>query len=397
MILRETYLEKLRKSKDLDFIKVITGIRRSGKSTLLKQFQAELIKSGIPQKNIISVNFEDLESEPLLDYHQLYKHLNEQLNESESFYLFLDEIQQVANFEKVLNSLFLKKNVDIYVTGSNAYMLSGELATLLSGRYIEVPVYPLSFKEFHAYQQGDSITNFYKYLEKGGFPYTTQIFDEQILQDYMQGIINTVLIKDVLNRKKQSDSLLVESIVKFIFSSSGSLISIKKIVDTLTSMSRKTSSPTLESYLSALLEAFVFFKVDRYDVHGKKHLQLNSKYYVVDVGLKNAYLGKHRNDIGHDLENIVYLELLRRGYDVFIGSIPRENVEIDFIAQKNGEKHYFQVSATVMDQSTFAREVKSLQLITDNFPKMLLTLDRITTGKEGIKQINLIDWLLGET
>jgi len=396
MILRENYLEKLRKSKNLDFIKVITGIRRSGKSTLLKQFQAELIKNGVSSKNIISVNFEDLESEPLLDYHRLYKYLTERLNEEDSFYLFLDEVQQVTNFEKVLNSLFLKKNVDIYVTGSNAYMLSGELATLLSGRHIEIPVYPLSFKEYHTYQQGNSRSNFYKYLEKGGFPYTTQIFDKQILQDYMQGIINTVLIKDVLNRKKQSDSLLVESIVKFIFSSSGSLISIKKIVDTLTSMSRKTSSPTVESYLSALLEAFVFFKVDRYDVYGKKYLQLNSKYYVVDVGLKNAYLGKHRNDIGHDLENIVYLELLRRGYDVSIGSVPRERVEIDFIAQKNGEKHYFQVSATVMDPSTFAREVKSLQLVTDNFPKTLLTLDEITTGEEGIKQINLIDWLLEE-
>jgi predicted AAA+ superfamily ATPase len=396
VILRENYLEKLRKSKGMDFIKVITGIRRSGKSTLLKQFQNELINNGIPPKNIISVNFEDLENEPLLNYHQLYKYLDEQLNKSESFYLFLDEIQQVSNFEKVLNSLFFKKNVDIYVTGSNAYMLSGELATLLSGRYIEISVYPLSFKEYHDYRQGDNRVSFYKYLEKGGFPYTTQIFDKQILQDYMQGIINTVLIKDVFNRKKQSDSLLVESIVKFIFSSSGSLVSIKKIVDTLNSMNRKTSSPTVESYLSALLEAFVFFKVDRYDIHGKKYLQLNSKYYVVDIGLKNAYLGKHRNDIGHDLENIVYLELLQRGYDVSIGNIPRENTEIDFIAQKNGEKHYFQVSATVMDPSTFAREIKSLQLITDNFPKTLLTLDEITTGKEGIKQVNLIDWLLGE-
>jgi predicted AAA+ superfamily ATPase len=307
-------------------------------------------------------------------------------------YIFLDEIQQVDSFEKVLNSLFHRENVDIYITGSNAYLLSGELATLLSGRYVTMQVQPFSFAEYMTIESDDSRKAFHHYLNYGGFPYAVQIEKDEVFCDYMEGILNTVLVKDVLQRKKQSDTLIVESIVKFLMSSVGSLISIKKIADTLTSMNRKTSSPTVESYLSSLLDAFIFYKVDRYDIYGKKFLQLNSKYYVADLGLKHALLGNRRPDLEHDLENIVYLELLRRRYNVSIGNIDKQ--EVDFIAERSGDILYFQVSASVLDSSTFAREIAPLLKIQDNYPKYLLTLDEIPTGQDGINQINLIDWLL---
>lgn len=392
MYIRQSYLNHLLKHKDKDYIKVITGIRRAGKSTLMRQYQEALKSLGVSDRQIISLNLEDFENQKLTNVEMLNQEILNRMTDDCPYYLFLDEIQMVSDFEKALNSLNLRENLDIYITGSNAYMLSGELATLLSGRYVEISVLPFSFKEYFDYLGGDSRAQFRQYLAHGGFPYAIKLDDEEAYKDYIEGIVNTVIVKDIMGRKKITDSLLLESVAKFLFSNVGSLINVKKIVDTLTSANRKTSSPTVENYLKSILDALIAYKVDRYDIWGKRYLQLNSKYYLADLALKNAYLGKRRSDIGHDLENIVFIELKRRGYEISIGNINK--LEVDFIAQKSGEKLYLQVSASVLDPTTFQREIAPLKAIDDNFPKLLLTLDEISMGEDGINQVNLIDWLI---
>lgn len=393
MVKRHQYLEKLKKLKDMQIIKVVTGFRRCGKSTLLLQFQEYLKECGVDDSQIISINFEKLEFEHLLNYKELYSYITERLHPEKMTYIFLDEIQLVEGYQKAVDSLFVRDNVDLYITGSNAQMLSGELATLLSGRFIEIEMLPLSFAEFYELVGGDRRDAWKRYFTNGGLPYTAYINDEDILHDYLLGIYNTVLLKDVVERKKVQDVALLKSVIKFLFDNIGNIVSSKKISDCLVSFGRKTTSVTVENYIESLSEAYVVYEANRYDVKGKQYLKSLEKYYVVDVGLRKLLLGNKNTDIGHTLENIVYLELIRRGFAVSIGKI--DDLEIDFIAEKDGDKEYYQVSASVLDPATFEREITPLRKVSDNYPKYIITMDEFPSNNEGIRQINVIDFLLG--
>ena len=392
MVKRRQYLEKLIKLRDKRVIKVVTGFRRCGKSTLLIQFRDYLKECGVEDSQMISVNFERLEFENLLDCHALYQYITERLQPDKMNYVFLDEIQMVSQFQKAVDSLFIMDNVDVYITGSNAYMLSGELATLLSGRYVEIQMLPLSFSEYRELVGGDRRDAWKQYFVNGGLPYTAYIDDEEIRSDYLNGIYNTVLLKDIVERKKIQDVSLLKSVVRFLFDNIGNMVSSKKIADSLVSFGRKTTSATIENYITALTESFVLYQVGRYDVKGKQHLKSLEKYYVVDIGLRTLLTGNKNSDIGHILENIVYLELIRRGYSVSIGKIG--DLEIDFIAEKTGSKIYYQVSASVLDPAAFEREITPLRKVTDNYPKFIVTMDDISSDNDGIKQVNIIDFLL---
>lgn len=394
MVQRKQYLEKLKKLQDKQIIKVVTGVRRCGKSTLLQQFREYLTMNGADSAQMISINFEDVESEHLLDYHTLHSYVIERLVPGKMTYIFLDEIQAVPHFQKAVDSLYIRENTDIYITGSNAHLLSGELATLLSGRYVEIPMLPLSFAEYYELSGTDKRTAWNQYFRNGGFPYAVQIPDEDIRRDYLNGIYSTVLLKDIVARKKIQDVQLLESIVRFLFDNIGSMVSSKKIADSLTSFGRKTTSVTAENYVNALLESFILYKAGRYDVRGKQHLKSLEKYYIVDVGLRRLLLGNRHRDIGHILENIVYLELIRRGHAVSIGKVGE--LEIDFIAEKNGDRAYYQVSASVLDPNTFDREITPLKRVNDNYRKSIITMDELPMDEEGIKIINIVDFLLEE-
>jgi len=392
MINRPEYIKKLDKVRDKQVIKVLTGARRCGKSTILELFQTRLLETGTSPKQIQSMNMESLDNAVFKDYQKLHTHLKENFLPDKMNYVFLDEVQLIPNFELMLDSLFIEQNVDLYVTGSTAYMLSGDLATMLSGRYIEIHVLPLSFKEYLSTTSLETALAFQHYLDYGGFPLSIVFTDDNSYTDYVNGIVNTVLVKDILVRKQRSDALLVEQLAKFLTDTTGNLINMKKIADTLTSLGQKTSSETVASYISAFLDAYLFYRCDRYDISGKKHLSTNAKYYPVDSALRRALLGNRRPNLGNRLENIVYLELVRRGYEIYVGVIG--DVEIDFIAQKDGVTEYYQVSYTVSDMETYEREVKSLKLLSDNYRKILLTYDLGNYNDEGIEQLNVIDWLL---
>jgi predicted AAA+ superfamily ATPase len=395
VIKREIYLKKLRGYKDKKLIKVITGIRRCGKSTLLDMFRDELRESGIAHSNIISINFEDMNYNHLLEAKILHNHLLEQLVEGMN-YIFLDEIQMVPEYERVLDSLYIRKNVDLYVTGSNANMLSGELATLLSGRYVEIFMLPLSLSEFsEGLDEGiinDHIYN--RYLEVSSFPYALELKDDENLRrGYLEGVFNTVILKDVVTRKRIKDAMMLDSVIRFLFDSIGSIVSIKKISDTMTSMGRKISTHTVESYIQGLMESYIVYQVKRYDLKGKQHLKTHEKYYVADLGLRYLLLGRKRTDIGHILENVVYLELLRRGYEVYIGKVAQ--MEVDFVARTNEETIYIQVAATVRSEETYKREIKSLKAINDSYPKFILTLDNDPKmNDEGIWIMNAVEFMM---
>lgn len=404
MVIRKRYLEKLISWKDHDIIKVITGIRRCGKSTLLKQFQDYLKYAGVADRQIISINFEDLEFEELLDYKSLYQYVKSHLLPDKKMYVFLDEIQKVSGFEKAVDSLYIQKNVDIYITGSNAYMLSSDLSTLLSGRYIEISMLPLSFKEVYEEKGGDKEEAFHQYLKYGGFPYLTTISsNEEQIHMYLEGIYNTVIIKDIEerenrkyqdpNKRKITNIVLLKSIARYLASTIGSIVSVKNVTGYLTSNGRKVSASTVDDYMNALQEAFIFYPVERFDIAGKKVLKTLNKWYIVDLALRDYMLPKKTYDLGFSLENIIYFELMRRGYRVSIGKL--DTAEVDFVAQKNGEIIYYQVSASMLDQSTFERELFPLKSIKDNYRKTVLTLDKFTLGNyEGIEVVNVIDWLL---
>lgn len=394
MVQRKQYMEKLTRIKDKKIIKVITGIRRCGKSTLLLMFRAYLKECGIEDNQIISINFEDVTNEHLLDYRKLHDYVTKHLIPGKMTYVFLDEIQNVPQFQKAVDSLFIKDDVDVYITGSNAQMLSGELATLLSGRYIEISMLPLSFAEYYELVGGDQRDAWNSYFKNGGFPYVAVIEDEDIRRDYLMGIYNTVLLKDVVARKRINDIPLLESVIKFLFDNIGNIVSSKKIADSLTSYGRKTTSVTVENYIEALTSAFILYKANRYDVKGKQHLKSLEKYYLVDLGLRRMLLGDKNADIGHILENIVYLELLRRGYTVDIGKV--DDKEIDFIAMLGSDKVYYQVSATILDPATFEREIAPLKKVADHYPKFIISMDELPMDEDGIKQINIVDFLLGE-
>ena len=395
MVLRERYLDKLIQLRDKQLIKVVTGVRRCGKSTLLLQFQNYLKKQGVAPEQIIALNFEDIVNEELLDYHKLYDYVTARLLPDKMTYSFLDEIQAVPEFQKAVDSLFIKDKADVYITGSNAYLLSGELATLLSGRYVEIQMLPLSFGEYFELVGGSRRDAWNAYFQNGGFPYTASIEDAAVRKDYLSGIYNTVLLKDIVARKRISDVALLESVIKFLFDNVGNVVSSKKIADSLTSYGRKTTPVTVENYIEALMESFILYKAGRYDVKGKQHLKSLEKYYLVDIGLRRLLLGDRNVDIGHLLENIVYLELLRRGYKVSIGKV--ENLEIDFIAESGGDRTYYQVAASVLDPGTFAREIAPLKKVNDYYPRYILSMDEIPMNEDGIKQLNIVDFLLSRT
>lgn len=398
MIDRKEYLDELKRFKDKDLIKVITGIRRCGKSTLFDLYIDYLKNNGVNEEQIIKINLENPEYN-FEDYMSLYNYVNSKIIDNEKSYVFLDEVQNVSNFQKAVDGLYIKKNVDLYITGSNAYLLSGELATLLSGRYIEIKMLPLSFEE---YLLAFSDTNesidrlFLKYMRNGGMPGNIPILksNENDIDKYLDGIFSTVVYKDIMIRKNINDKMLLESVIKFIYDSIGSSISTKRISDTLTSKGMTTSNHTVENYISAFLESFLIYKAERFDVKGKNLLSRDYKYYSVDTGLRSYLLGKNADaDMGHILENIVYLELLRRGYKVYVGKV--DEYEIDFVAENRQGIKYYQVALSVRDENVLKRELRALEKTGDHYPKYLLTLDLdLEADYNGIKKKNVVDWLL---
>ncbi len=395
MIERLEYLEQLKKWKDKDLIKVITGIRRSGKSTLFELYKDYLKKEGIKLDHIISINLESLDYH-FNDYKDLYEYIKKQIKDKKTYYVFLDEIQNIDKFQKVVDGLYVIKNVDLYITGSNAYLLSGELATLLSGRYIEIKMLPLSFKEFSDYYKEDNKEKLYlNYVNNSSFPYTLNLNDSKQIDDYLESIYNTIIIKDIVARKKIADISVLKSLTEFLFSTVGSTLSVKKIADTLTSNGRSISVHTVESYLEALTESYIFNKVSRYDIKGKQYLQTGDKYYATDVAMRYALLGRKNIDLGHILENIVYLELKRRNYKVYIGKI--NDKEVDFIAENKEGNIYIQVAYSTRNEATLKRELEALQAINDHYQKYILTMDvDPEIDYNGIRKMNVLDWLLNK-
>ena len=405
MVQRKEYLDQLINWRDEQVIKVVTGIRRCGKSTLLLQFQQWLKENGVADEQIVSVNFEELEYEELLDYKKLYQYLKERLVSGKTTYIFLDEIQKVSSFEKVVDSLYVKPNVDLYITGSNAYMLSGDLATLLTGRYVEIKMLPLSFGEFLSMTGLEPEQGFSEYLRSGGMPYIAAMnrTDEKV-STYLEGIYNTVIVKDIEDRqarkesdpskRKITDIALLKTIAKYLASVIGNPVSVRSITDYLISNGRKISPNTVNDYVEALTESFIFYPAERFDIVGKQLLKANRKMYIVDLGLRNHILPRRSYDLGFSLENMVYFELLRRGYKVTIGRVG--NTEVDFVAEKQGAYEYFQVTADMTAKETFDREIRPLENIRDNYEKTILTMDRLTPGNyNGIQVRYLLDWLIG--
>lgn len=412
LIDRPNYINELKSFKDQDLIKVVTGLRRSGKSTLFELYINYLKSTGIKDRQIIQMNFDN----PIYDFKtakELYEYIiNHAASSAEKTYVFLDEVQMVPEFQKVINGLRILPNFDIYITGSNAYLLSGELATLLSGRYIEIHMLPLSFKEYLMGLYPDTTdfavlkrkinleTVFNDYLNFGSLPQTLNYYNEQEnikvpdsaeISKYLENILSTIVYKDIMTRHNITDRNLLEKIVKFILDNIGQPISIKKIVDTLSGNQQKTSFYTIENYVSALEECFLIYKADRYDIRGRELLSTGYKYFVADLGLRRFLLGRDtKSDIGQMLENTVYLELIRRGSQVKVGKY--DNLEVDFITDDN---IYYQVCTDISSPETLDRELTPLKNIKDNYPKILLTTSA-TTNIDGIEIQNLIDWLLSE-
>ncbi|RXZ29417.1 ATP-binding protein [Fusobacterium necrophorum] len=406
---RKEYLDFLIKSKDRQIIKVVSGVRRCGKSTLFEIYKDYLLENGIIENQIISINFEDMDYEELTDYKKLYAYIQSKMLGNKKNYIFLDEIQHVDKFEKVVDSLFIKENTDLYITGSNAYFMSSELATLLSGRYIELKMLPLSFKEYYqtrlVYEEIEkkrkptkTLLQYYnEYIVNSSFPYTLQLNgDLKNIQEYLRGIYNSVLLKDIVARLKISDVMRLESVVKYIFDNIGNVSSISKIGNTMTSVGRKTDSKTIEKYIRGLVESLLIYEVTRYNIKGKEFLSTLAKYYVADLGLRQVMLGNRNIDRGHILENVIYLELLRRKGNVYVGQFDRK--EIDFVVVNTNEIEYYQVALTVLEENTLKRELEAFKNIKDNYPKYLLTLDdvMINTNYDGIKVLNALEWLLGD-
>ena len=398
MVIRENYLNTLMDAKDTEFIKVITGVRRSGKSTLLLMYKEYLLNNNVTEDRIIHFNFESAMYDYIRDYKDLYKEIKNKLSK-EKTYILLDEVQNVNEWERAINSLNVDFNVDIYITGSNAYLLSSELATLLSGRYIEIKMYPLSFKEylkFNNYDISNIEEKFFEYLKYGGLPAITQIKDKNnLVMAYLNDIYNAIVKKDIIERNSIKDIALLENIVKYVSSNIGSSISANKISDYLNSnkIVEKSNHLTVDNYLKMLENAFIVYKADRSDIRSKALLKTLGKYYIADTGLRNIILGFRNIDEGHLLENVVYLELLRRGYKVNIGKTL--DYEVDFIAENPEEIKYYQVTQSLKENSVLERELRSLESIQDNYEKIILTMDRtINKDYNGIKIKNIIDFLL---
>jgi len=399
---RHEYLGFLIRSRDRQIIKVVSGIRRCGKSTLFDIYRDWLTENGVAEEQIISLNFEEIDHERLTDYRSLYEHIKRLLLPDRMNYVFLDEIQHVKQYEKAVDSLFIRKNVDLYITGSNAYFMSGELATLLTGRYVELKMLPLSFAEYcegvELYAPGKPLTKkekYASYLKESSFPYTLQLSGRQKdIREYLAGIYNSIMLKDVAARLRVSDVMMLESLARFVFHNIGSLVSTSRIAGTMTSVGRKIDQKTVEKYIKGLMDSLMVCQANRYNIKGKQHLATLEKYYVADVALRQHLFGSDKTDQGHVLENVVYLELLRRGNEVYVGHLA--DGEVDFVAQNADGVAYYQVAATVLDENTLKRELASLEKISDHFPKILLTLDEIGAGTNhnGIRQLNVLDWML---
>ena len=401
MIERNEYLDLLKRFKDKELIKVITGIRRCGKSTLLEMYQDYLLSNGINEDQIISINLEDLKYNYIEDYLSLYNYINNNLKSNKKNYVFIDEVQKIPEFQKTVDSLYINKNVDLYITGSNANLLSSELATLLSGRYIEVKMLPLSFKEYKsAFKTLSNDELYQKYISLGSLPYTISLDSENDVSIYLGSIYNDIIIKDVMTRKKIQDESMLRSVANFIMDNIGNLVSTNNIANTMLNDGRDINVRTVERYLEGLTESFFLYKASRYDIKGRQYLKTGEKYYVSDLGLRYFILGRKIGDYGHILENIVYLELLRRGYDVFIGKV--DEYEIDFVAINNDGRIYIQVAETLKgidnnDNRILDRELRSLKKIDDNYDKLILTSDKTPLANEdGIKIQNIFDWLLNK-
>lgn len=397
MIARIQYLENLICFRDKQLIKVVTGIRRCGKSTLFELYQEYLLQNGVEQRQIIAYNLEAGEYADVKDNKDLFRLVADRLCSDAMNYIFLDEVQRVTDFQKAVDALFIKKNCDVYITGSNAFLLSGELATLLSGRYVEIKMLPLSFREFiSAYPADSNIDRLYQdYVHNSSFPYALELGGAREIRQYLEGIYDSIVLKDIVARKRISDVDMLGSVTRFMFDNIGNLCSTKKIADTMTSAGRKITVHTVEKYLEALTESFIFYRVGRYDIKGRQYLKTGDKYYAADIGLRYSVLGNKKADEGHILENIVYLELLRRGYDIYIGKVGTS--EVDFIAIGEEGEEYYQAAYTVMDADgrTLERELAPLNAIKDHNPKYLLTMDYgPVISHNGIKQINVLDWLI---
>lgn len=394
---RTEYLNRLIAWKDKHLIKIITGIRRCGKSTLMEIYQDYLRSQNIQEAQMLSLNFEDYDLRRLREPEILHTYIKEHMASEKTTYLFLDEIQHVHNWPEVIDSLYIKKNIDIYITGSNAYLLSGEIATLISGRYVEIQMLPLSFREYTLATDGiHHLSKSYRnYLENSSFPYALELKEQpRELLDYLEGVYHTVIVKDLSARRKITDLMMLESIARFVFDNIGNPLSTKKIADTMTSLGRKIDVKTVERYMQALMESFIIYQAKRYDIKGKQYLKTLEKYYIVDIGLRRLLLGNRSTDIGHILENVVYLELLRRGYEVYIGKAGE--LEVDFVAMRQNQITYFQVAATVREETTLKRELASLEKIHDHYPKFILTLDEDPEADyNGIRRVNALEWLMG--
>lgn len=394
---RASYLNKLIAFKDKNLIKVITGIRRCGKSTIMEIYRDWLKEQGVYNDQIVYLNFEDYDNFELRNPKNLYAYIKPLLIEDKMNYLFFDEIQHVQDFPDIINSLNLKPNVDIYITGSNAYMLSSEIATLLSGRYIEIAMQPLSFKEYvDGTGEYDNLQKAYNdYITRSSFPYTLELNTNSEVSDYLTGLYNTIVVKDIMSRKRLPDVMMLESVIRFTADNIGNILSTKRIADIMTADGRKIDQKTVERYLNSLCETFFVYEVKRYNIKGKQLLKTLGKYYLVDIGLRRMLLGSRSFDAGRILENVVYLELLHRQKKVYVGK--NDNLEVDFVAIDENNITYYQVAATVRDESTLKRELASLQQINDQYPKYILTLDDDPVADyDGIKRINALKWMMGE-
>lgn len=407
LINRPNYLNHLIQNKDVDLVKIVTGIRRCGKSSLLDLFHQYLLEHGIPDSHIIHMNMESLRYRDLTNYLSFYDYVSKNIATVGKTYLIFDELQVIEHWEKAIESFRLDYDVDIYITGSNAYLLSTEFSTLLSGRYVEIRMLPLSFKEFlDFYEFAPNMTineKFQKYLQFGGMPILREYkFNEARSNQALEGIYSTVVLRDILQRNNGIDQAMLQKIILFLCSNIGSITSPNNIGNVLSNegdiqnrKSKNVAGKTVDRYISVLRNAFVFYSVGRYDIKGKQLLKTLGKNYIIDMGFRNMLLGYRDVDRGHIMENIVYLELLRRDYRVYIGKVGE--TEIDFVAEKPSDKVYIQVTESMQSPETRERELRPLRMIPDNYEKIVLSMDQnFINSYDGIKSLNLIDWLLGE-
>ncbi len=393
---RPVYLSWLNRWKNRDVIKVATGLRRCGKSSVLELFRRQLRAEGVADGNILSINFESWDEEYPLDARELYRYIVQRLGAGTN-YVFLDEVQHVREFERAVDALYVREGVDLYITGSNAFFLSGELATLLTGRYVELNMLPFSFAEYQSARGGEERPEdaFNRYLTYGGMPFAARLDDPQSIADYLGGVFNTVLVEDVAGRHPRMDMRAFRDLSAFIADNVGNITSRKRVAAGLTQAGTKVSPATVGTYLDILMENYLAFKAGRYDLKGREYLETLEKYYLGDLGFRFWLLGKEQGDLGRRLENAAYLELLRRYRTVCVGKMG--TAEVDFIAMGDDGPEYFQVALTVLDEATRVREFAPLEAIADNYPKTVLTLDRVGVGDyRGIRHLNVIDWMLGK-